>query len=214
MNKSKLIIVGSGALGEQILHITNSQKLYTVVGFVDDFEIKGVFKYGLPILGKLQDLDSLLKNGIANFVVLGIGYNHMSQRAKIFKTLFDKYDMATIIDPSANIDSSVLIGQGAVIYPGVILGKNVVVKENVLINLGSIVSHDSVIGINTIMSPGCKVAGFVKVGMDCVLGIGTVIIDNIDIIKDTVTGGGAVVIKNLVEPGTYVGNPAKRIIKK
>jgi len=54
----------------------------------------------------------------------------------------------------------------------------------------------------------------ITVGNRCFLGLRTVVLPNVSISDNILVGAGALVTKNLSEPGTYVGQPAKKISDK
>ena len=56
-------------------------------------------------------------------------------------------------------------------------------------------------------------SGTIKVGSNSWLGVGSFYKNNITICEDVVIGAGAVVAKDIIEPGTYVGIPVRRIFR-
>lgn len=58
----------------------------------------------------------------------------------------------------------------------------------------------------------CNFCYRMDMGNNVFCGVGSTIIDKISICDDVVIGAGAVVIEDIVEPGTYVGIPAKEYI--
>lgn len=103
------------------------------------------------------------------------------------------------------------IGEGTIICPGTIITTNVHIGRHVIINLNCTIGHDCHIGNFVTISPGAHVSGNVHIGECCYIGTGAVIREKISICADAVIGAGAVVVKDIIEPGVYVGNPAKRI---
>lgn len=103
------------------------------------------------------------------------------------------------------------IGTGSIICPGTILTTNIVVGFFVIINLNCTIGHDCIIDDYTTISPGANISGNVKIGKCCYIGTNAVIREKITICDDVVIGAGAVVVKDITEPGTYVGNPCKKL---
>jgi len=83
------------------------------------------------------------------------------------------------------------------------------VKIDDLVQIGS----DSHIGEKTQIAAGSIIGRGVSIGANCSFGINTLLKPNITIPKRVITGVGAVVITNLEENSTYVGNPAKKLVK-
>lgn len=105
------------------------------------------------------------------------------------------------------------VGIGSIICPGTILTTNITIGNHVLLNLNCTVGHDVVIDDYTTASPGVNISGNVTIGKRCYLGTNCVIRENIDICDDVIIGAGGVVVKDITEPGTYVGNPVKKLEK-
>jgi acetyltransferase-like isoleucine patch superfamily enzyme len=61
--------------------------------------------------------------------------------------------------------------------------------------------------------PGAKILGGAKIGNSCRIGSNSTILPNVEICDDVTIGAGAVVTKSITEPGTYIGIPAKRLVK-
>jgi sugar O-acyltransferase (sialic acid O-acetyltransferase NeuD family) len=207
----RIAIIGSGDLAQLIAQHAQQCNLFNVVGFYNDFEPLGKTINNIPIIGKTTDVLSYYQNKMFDGLLIGIGYNHLSFRKKIFDTYYNLIPFEKLLHPSAYIDKSVLIGEGTVIFPGCVLDANVKIGNNVLLNTSVTIAHDSVIQNHTFISPRVAIAGFSNVGECCNIGINTTIIDNINITDNVKTGGGAVVTKPILESGLYVGVPAKKI---
>lgn len=210
MRKKTLAIIGAGHLGQQIAHIAITDGHFQNVVFFDDFADKS-FLNSYQILGNSEDILHSYQQGLFNELIIGIGYNHLTVKKRLFDRFNHHIPFANIIHSTVYIDSSVKLGTGNVIYPGCVLDYNVEIINNNLINLRCLIAHDTLIGSHNFLSPGINVAGFVRVGEEVFLGISTTIIDNISISNNIQTGGGSVVIENLINSGLYVGNPARFI---
>ena len=207
----RVAIIGSGNLGQQIVHLAISDHQFIPVGFFDDFEGKGEEKFDLPILGGTDEIVDLFNLGKFDVIICAIGYNNKDFRMKIVHQLVGKIPFATLIHSTCIIDPTAKIGQGSVLYPGCVVDMDAVISENVLMYSACLLSHNSFVGSNSILSPGVKIAGFSKIGESVHLGIGTIVSDSITIVDKTITGAGTVVVKSITEAGTYVGIPSKLI---
>lgn len=58
-----------------------------------------------------------------------------------------------------------------------------------------------------------NVSGNVTIGNSCEIGTGTKIIQGKHIGENIILGAGSVVIKDIAECGTYVGSPARKVIR-
>lgn len=208
---NKVAIIGAGDLGSQVLNYTKLSSLHEVVGFFDDFKKVGNSFCGLPILGSLDEIESIYSNNGFDQLFIAIGYKHLAFKKKVFLKFKNKIPFATIVHPSCIVDSSVEIGEGCIIYAGVVLDMNVKIKDNVLINLSSTIAHDTVIGAHSFVSPSVSIAGFVTIGEENIIGINTTVIDSVKTVDNVQTGGGSVVIKDIETSGVYVGSPVRKI---
>lgn len=207
----KIAIVGAGDLGQQIaLHIHQDSD-DNVIGYFDDFQNKGIEINKIPVLGKLKDIYNLYEEKMFDQILIGIGYNHLSFRKKVYSDLKGKVPFATFIHSTSIVDPTSEVKEGVIIYPGCIIDQRTVIGENTLINLGCTIAHDSKIGKHSFLSPRVAIAGFVSLGEQSNLGINTTIIDSLTIIDKVKTGGGTVIVKNIIKEGLYVGNPARFI---
>ncbi len=209
--KKTLAIIGSGQLGQQIAHYAISDNHYKDVVFFDDFTTQKVIK-GFKILGKTSDVISLFEKKKFDEIVIGIGYNHIEVRKKIFELLCNEVPFGKIVHSSSWIDSTALISEGCVIYPYCCIDAHTIIDNNTIVNLSCTIAHDTKVGRHCFLSPSVSIAGFVEINEMCILGINATIIDNISIVSKTRLGGGTVVIKNIEKKGLYVGNP-QRFIK-
>ncbi len=100
---------------------------------------------------------------------------------------------------------------GLILCPGAQITVNIEFGRHVHVNLNATIGHDCVIGDYCTIAPGANISGNVTIGKRCYIGTGAAIIEKITICDDVVIGAGAVVIRDITEPGTYVGNPAKKV---
>lgn len=207
----KLAIIGSGDLARLIAYHVAATGSYEVVGYFNDYEPAGKMVDGYPILGTTDDVLPLFAQGLFQCLLMGIGYKHFAVRQHLFERFEPQVPFGSFVHPSAYVDPSARLGAGSVVLPGCVLDRNVTIGKNVLLNTAVTIAHDSAIQNHTFLSPRVAIAGFTTVGECCNIGINTTIIDNVSLAPRIQTGGGAVVCHSLVEPGLYVGVPAKRI---
>jgi sugar O-acyltransferase (sialic acid O-acetyltransferase NeuD family) len=208
---NRLAVIGSSDLGQLIAYHAKQSCNYEVVGYYDDFNPNVINSDGLPILGKLENILSDFEIKKFHFLIVAIGYKHMKFRREVFMKFKDTIPFASVIHPTANIDSSCFIGKGCFILPGCVLDRNVKINDNVVLNTACIVAHDSEVGAHSFLSPAIKMAGFSKIQECCIIGINATIIDNVVISDEIQIGAGAIVIKSLMEKGLYIGCPAHKI---
>jgi sugar O-acyltransferase (sialic acid O-acetyltransferase NeuD family) len=137
----------------------------------------------------------------------------------------DSYDRKTIVDklpketkyftyihPSVHImDDNIEVGEGSFIGANSILTTNIKLGKHALLNRGNHIGHDCFIGDYFSAMPCAVVGGNVWIDNKVYLGSCSNIKEKIKIVANTIIGMSAVVVKNIIEPGVYIGIPAKKI---
>jgi sugar O-acyltransferase (sialic acid O-acetyltransferase NeuD family) len=114
---------------------------------------------------------------------------------------------AAVIAPDAVLGGAVLVAATAVIAPGARIG------DGTIINHGAVIDHDVRVGTFCHVAPHATVGGEVVVGDAVLIGAGAVVLPGVSIASGVTIGAGAVVLRSIGEPGTWVGNPARRLAK-
>lgn len=209
----KLYIVGAGGFGGELLwlvqRINEQTPTWKVAGFIDDnAELHGLTRNGYPVLGGCDYLRSQKEEAWA---IVAIGASHIKK--KVVKTLeqCSNIQFATLIDPSAQLSNSVMIGEGSAICAGSVLTVDVEIGRHVAVNLNCTIGHDAIVQDYATVYPGVHISGNVSVGQCVELGTGSQIIQGKKIGNNIVVGAGSVVTKDLSKQGTYVGVPVRRV---
>lgn len=210
-----IAIYGSGGFGREVAcllrRINNEvEPQWNLVGFFDDGISPGTKNEYGEVLG---NIDTLNNWGSHISVVFAIG------SPKIVELLYSKInnpniEFPNIISPDTLwLDKeNVRIGNGNVICSRCLISCNVEIGSFNTFNGYITVGHDSVIGnFNSIM-PATKISGGVTLGNRNFLGVNSVILQYKSLCNDNVIGASSVVLRNIKTPGTYVGNPAKKIV--
>lgn len=206
----KLIVVGAGGYFKSFLDSIHPTQ-FDIIGLIDDRYPEMQKWFGYDILGAVEDIESIVKKtGVKNFFVT-IG--EPSKRREVYQNLA-RYDLniPTIIDKTANVSRTAVIGKGTFIGKMAMINNDVAIGEYCIVNSGSIIEHGSRIGNNCNISPGAIINGQVTVGNNTAIGAGSVIIQTLNIGTGCVIGAGSVVIRDIESDVTVVGNPA-RVIK-
>ncbi len=82
-----------------------------------------------------------------------------------------------------------------------------------IVMIDSAIAHNATIEENSLVIAHAMVAGSVKVGKNTWVAPGALIKNGLDIGDNVFIGLGAVVIKNIPDNETWIGNPAKPLIK-
>jgi sugar O-acyltransferase (sialic acid O-acetyltransferase NeuD family) len=204
----KVIIIGASGHGKVVADIIIKSG-NEIAGFLDDSKTIGEDFCGYPILGKSSDYYKY-KNDCEFVIAIG----NADVREKISNDYKD-VKWHTPIHPKSVISSiDVSIGEGTVVMANAVINSGAKIGNHCIVNTGSIVEHDNIIGDFVHVSVGSKLAGNVHVGRKTWIGIGATVKNNIEICDNCMIGAGAVVVKDIKEEGTYIGIPAKKLIKK
>jgi sugar O-acyltransferase (sialic acid O-acetyltransferase NeuD family) len=205
----RLALIGSKDFAEQIQILAEETGEYKVVGYFDDFEKKGTIIRMLPVLGKIEDIETAYKKDEFDCIFLAAGYNNFVFRESVFNRVYGKVPFATIISSSAKIGKDVRIGEGVYIGGDSSIGDRTIIGNNVFMHGGTTISHDNEIGDHTYLSGRINTAGFCQIGKRCFVGICVIISDHVFIVDDVWIGLGCIVAKNIKEPGKYMSPSAK-----
>jgi len=201
---SKLLIIGASGHGKVVADIAIKMNRWEHIAFLDDNSLLHK-SLNLDVIGKIKDISKYLSE--YDFFV-AIGNNQV--RENIMRKLEDMgANIPVLIHPSAVIGEQIEVGFGTAIMAGAVINCCCNIGKGCIVNTGATLDHDNVIDNYVHISPGVNIAGTVKVGKNSWLGIGSIINNNITITSNCVIGAGAVVVNDIIEPGTYIGIPAR-----
>jgi len=206
MNKSKirnnLYLVGAGSHARSLLNLAELSGL-KIAGIYENSFAAGEQVNHCDIIGTFSDIKK------DDILILAVGNN--IKREDIFTEYRTQIYEEGLIHPSAVLEPRVTMGCSNQVFAGVYLNSNVKTGDNNIINTKSVLEHEVVIGNHNHISVGAMICGRTKIGNRCFIGAGAIVIDKLSICNDVVIGAGSVVTKNINSPGTYVGNPARKI---
>lgn len=103
-------------------------------------------------------------------------------------------------------------GVGNYFGPNVTIAPKVNIGSFNYFNRNCSIGHHTKIDAFNHFGPGSTICGRCEFGQKNSIGAGATIIDGIKIADNIIVGAGAVVTKDLLEPGTYVGVPARKLL--
>lgn len=195
---SALVVVGGGGHAATLLDLLHVTRAFNVIGILDDRLAVGQLVNGIPVLGPVHDLTGLLEQGCALAVnaVGGVGSRRLRQ--DIWLRIKDSgLGTPRLIHPSAVIDSSATLGEGAQILAGSYVGARSQVGRNSIVNSRAVVSHDCVIGDHAHIAPGAMLAGDVVVGQRTLVGMGATIHMQVRIGDDVIVQNNSRITEDL-----------------
>ena len=207
MLKDKISIIGSGGHCRPLLEV-----------LLEKFKKKNLSIYDLDfqkktkelILGvKIQGGISKLKKKTLPFLAIG----NNCKRETIYNSLKSKYNLKNLISKKSKISNFVKMGKANFINRGAFIGTDVKIGNNNIINSEAIIEHETIIKDHSHIGPKTIIGGRAKIGKRVFLGLGTKVLHRVEICDDCTIGAGSIVTENIICPGTYVGAPARKVIK-
>lgn len=199
----KLTIIGASGHGKVVADAATHCG-YDEIEFLDDDEsLSQCGKW--PVVGKTSKAAE-----IDNDLFIAIG--NAETRKQMLERYSDKH-LVTIIHPDAVVAEGVSIGVGTVVMPGAVINPDARIGKGCIINTSSSVDHDCLLEDYVHVSVGAHLSGTVHVGKLTWIGAGATVSNNINICGGCMVGAGAVVVKDISEKGTYIGVPARMVVK-
>ncbi|TGK21435.1 NeuD/PglB/VioB family sugar acetyltransferase [Leptospira kmetyi] len=211
MSKRSLILVGAGGHFESCLEVIQEYPEIELIGVIDRDKKNRPDVDGVKILGDDDIISEFVSLGHSFLITIG-----QIKTPKIRMDLFRKIKsmnglFETIFSKRSHISRNANFKSGSIVMQGCIINRGVEVGENCIVNTGAILEHGVKIGDHTHISTRAVLNGEVRVGSGSFIGSGSVVNQAVQIGDSILIGSGSIVTKDLVEPGVYWGNPAKKI---
>lgn len=205
----KLFIYGAGGAGLETYDLVSRNETirsrYTGICFVDDFAVESGY-YGTK---RIHFTSCKVYSGDENseFIIA-------AGEPAVRKLLYEKvksagYSLATLIDETAIISDTAVIGEGSIIQAHAVISSEAAIKENCFLMLQTIVGHHAVMESHCVASPKASVGGHSHVGEETFLGLGSSMMQGVNIGSKAIVGLGSMVFKNVEDGATVIGNPAR-----
>jgi len=204
-----LVIIGVGFpdIIQTINDINRKQKLFNIVGFLDDnMSFKNTKIFGYPVIDNIEWLKKHKHISVVNTVAKDINI-----RRVVHKKL-EQYEInfPNIIHPSVNIEYS-KIGIGNLISKNVYLEVRSKINNHCMILPNVTVGHDAEIKDNCFIGPSVNILGGVKIEKDCLIGAGSIIYPKRVINNNATTSINSTIYNDVKENDTMLSAPSKRI---
>lgn len=208
----KLILIGGGGHCKSCIEVIESTGKFEIIGILDLPSKKGEKILDYEVIGSDDDITHFVQKGIQNFFVTLGQIKSADLKKKVFNNIYESGGVSpTIVSKYAIVSSRAKINAGTIIMHGAIVNADVVIGKNCIINTMANVEHDVTIGNHVHVSTGATINGNVEIGNEVLVGSNSVIRNVIQICDKVVIGAGSVINKDILEAGTYVGNPYKKI---
>lgn len=209
MDMKDLILVGGGGHCKSVIDAALSAGL-RVRGILDRPDQVGADVLGVPVVGTDDDAPRYV--GDCDFVVTVGSIQDPSLRVRLWEYLVGiGARMATVVASTARVSPFAEVGSGTVILHNACVNACARIGCNSIINTLANVDHDCAVGSHTHISTCASLNGGVTVADRVFVGSNTVVNQGVSIGPDIVVGSGCLVHHRLTLPGTYAGNPLRRL---
>ena len=206
----RLIIVGAGGLGREILSwMLDSKQIenYATVKFLDENQfIPIVLNDSYEIIGTpttyIPQVEDEFICAISKPVVKLKTCRYLQAQGAKF---------ITVKHPTAIVSSNSILGPGCVLYPHTFVSNDTTIGSFVLMNFNSAIGHNAVVSDGCSLNAFCEVTGNVMLGEGVFMGSHASVIPGIEVGSYAIIGAGSVVIRKVPPNKTMMGVPAKCI---
>ena len=207
----EIIVIGGGGHARVVISILRKLNKYNIRGYTDP-QNRGTLS-GVRYLGTDNEIPELPAESKVRNAVIAVGQTGSGKLRHDIWSRLDSLQLSipNIISPNAIINDDVAIGDGVVVMDGAIINPGTKLGVGVIANTHSTIEHDVSLADWVHIAPGATILGGVTVGRFSMIGAGATVIEGRNIPAETIIGAGATVVHDLIEPGIYIGTPARRL---
>jgi sugar O-acyltransferase (sialic acid O-acetyltransferase NeuD family) len=209
---NNIVLIGGGNQAHYTIDIINKEKKYNIIGIVDSIHPIGIERFGYKVIGRQENLQSLIKEYDIQGGVIAIGDNWI--RHKISQQLLPMVGadfFVNAIHPSVIVGDNVKLGNGVVAMAGVIFNPKSSIGDFTFYATGAQIEHDCIIEPYASISAGSILGGHVHIKTLAAITLNVTIVDRVSIGMNTVIGAASLVTKPIEDNVLAYGNPAKVI---
>jgi sugar O-acyltransferase (sialic acid O-acetyltransferase NeuD family) len=208
---AKLVIFGTGEIGELAWQYFSRDSDHDVVGFAVDraFLSAGAF-CGLPVVPFEEVTASFAPADHAFFVALSYARLNALRREKYLAAKALGYPITSYVSSRATVLTDKPIGENCFILEDNTIQPFASIGNNVTLWSGNHIGHHSTIHDHCFLASHIVVSGGVEVGEGCFIGVNATLRDHIRIGSRCVVGAGALLLSDAEPEGVYVGLETER----
>ncbi len=207
----RIVIIGAGGHGSVVwdtiaeIRATALESILPV-GWIDD-TVSGS-RYGIPVLGKLNDIVHVLAEDPMLQFFIALGDN---AKRKSLALYLERHHIESprLIHPRSAVSSSTDIGRGSLVVAGAVVNVGADIGRHCIVNSGAVVEHDCRIRDYVHIAPNATITGGVTIGEGSLVGAGATVLPGIKIGENVTVGAGSVVTKDIPDDTIVMGVPAR-----
>ena len=207
-----IVLFGGGNQAHYTIDIIEKEGKYNIIGIIDSIHDIGSERFGYKVIGRVNNLPTLISNYNIHGGVISIGDNWSRYTvSESILNIIPNFNFVNAIHPSVIIGNTTKLGVGIVAMAGCIFNPKAVIGNFTFFATGAQVEHDCIIHDYASISAGSVTGGYVTLGKLSAITLGVTVVDRVDIGKNTVVGSGSLVTKSLPDNVLAYGSPAKII---
>lgn len=209
--KKKLIIFGTGDIGQLAHYYFSKDSDYQVVAFtVDGDFVKSATFCDLPVVPfeTLTDVYRCAEHSV--FVALSYAKLNAVRKAKYLAAKALGYTMASYVSSRATVLNEGRIGENCFILEDNTIQPFAVIGNNVTLWSGNHIGHHSAIADHVFVASHVVISGGVEIGEQCFIGVNATLRDHIRIGEKCVIGAGTLLLEDADAEGVYIGSATPR----
>lgn len=199
-----LILLGAGGHAKVVVSLVNALGR-KFEGVCDSLLVQAQSSIwrGLNVLGDDSALERFDPQQFE--LVLGFGPKpYSTRRAEVFNDLVNRgYHLPSLIHPSAFIDSTSAVHDGAQIMAGAVIQADCLIGQNAVVNTSASVDHDTVIGRDAHIAPGAILCGGVKIGVGAFVGASATVLPQVEIGANSLVAAGSTLARALADDEVF-----------
>ena len=194
IKKKKLIIFGSGTLGELANYYFSNDSHYEVIGFTEDdeFHLNENLVLGKPLYKWADLIKKFSPDQVEIFVAIGYKKTNQLRRLRYDQVHAAGFRMPSYVSSKA-INFASKIGSNCFILENNVLQPFTEIGDCVTMWAGNHLGHHSIINQNCFITSHVVISGKCVVGRNTFIGVNVSVHDGVEIGEYSVIGAGAIV---------------------
>ena len=207
--RKNLVLIGAGGHARSCIDVIEQEGKFKIIGIVGLESELGLQVNGYEVIATDKDLSTLV--GKAQFALIALGQiSSPDARASLYQRASKaRFELASVVSPSAYVSPSAQIGKGPIIMHGAIINAGVTVGSNCIVNSRALLEHDTQVLDNCHISTGAILNGGVLVEEGCFIGSGTIVKQGVSIGERSVVGMGSFLRTSLSANSVYQMEPMR-----
>ncbi|MRR56875.1 MAG: acetyltransferase [Deltaproteobacteria bacterium] len=202
----RVFVFGASGHGKVVIDTVRRAGYDNAIVVDDDPQCRGGCVLGIAVVGTR---DNLLEYRCPNLVgIVAIGSNR--SRLAVAHWLTEQgFRFLKVIDPTATVSSSALIGEGSLVVAHGVVNAEAHIGKHVIVNTAATVDHDCIVDDGVHLGPGVHLCGGVHIGEGAFIGAGSVVVPGVRVGPWAVVGAGSTVLADLPAGVRAAGSPCR-----